>query len=315
MLERLKLSFGIIFFYGLLGVAQEKITKADYGEEKYHYQSELVFVMCISNLLFAYATGASRSSNDRTPFYVYMICAVAYVGAMLCSNYALAHISYPIQVLGKSCKPVAVMLLCLVLGQKSYKMEKYLSVATIVAGVITFVYNPNKNTSDSGFSLGIGEMWILASLTLDGVVASCQEFMKRNYQSPKSNMMLNMNLIALFVLTGQSLYHGSLFEFFSFVQRHPECIKWLIALGACSAFGQYFIFSIVTTFGPLWCSIVTTTRKFFTILFSVMYFGNNLTSQQWGGSLLVFAGLALDGYLSTRQPQTTKNNQSRKKAE
>ena len=34
MLERLKLSFGIIFFYGLLGVAQEKITKADYGEEK-----------------------------------------------------------------------------------------------------------------------------------------------------------------------------------------------------------------------------------------------------------------------------------------
>ena len=34
MWERLKLSFGIIFFYGLLGVAQEKITKADYGEEK-----------------------------------------------------------------------------------------------------------------------------------------------------------------------------------------------------------------------------------------------------------------------------------------
>ena len=102
-------------------------------------------------------------------------------------------------------------------------------------------------------------------------------------------------------------------EFFSFVQRHPECIKWLIALGACSAFGQYFIFSIVTTFGPLWCSIVTTTRKFFTILFSVMYFGNALSSQQWAGSLLVFAGLALDGYLSTRQPQTKQ--QPRKKAE
>ena len=56
---------------------------------QYHYQSELVFTMCVSNLLFAYATGASRSSNDRTPFYVYMLCSVAYVGAMLCSNYAL----------------------------------------------------------------------------------------------------------------------------------------------------------------------------------------------------------------------------------
>ena len=36
-LKRLYQSFGIIFFYGMLGIAQEKITKADYGEEKVKY--------------------------------------------------------------------------------------------------------------------------------------------------------------------------------------------------------------------------------------------------------------------------------------
>jgi hypothetical protein len=33
--------------------------------------------------------------------------------------------------------------------------------------------------------------------------------MKKNYQSPKSNMMLNLNLVALIVLVGQSLASGT----------------------------------------------------------------------------------------------------------
>lgn len=48
----------------------------------------------------------------------------------------------------------------------------------------------------------------------------------------------------------------------------------------------------VVSFGPLTCSIVTTTRKFFTILGSVILFGNELTSLQWVGTVLVFLGEA-----------------------
>lgn len=46
----------------------------------------------------------------------------------------------------------------------------------------------------------------------------------------------------------------------------------------------------VVSFGPLTCSIVTTTRKFFTILGSVILFGNVITSLQWIGTVLVFLG-------------------------
>lgn len=149
-------------------------------------------------------------------------------------------------------------------------------------------------------------MWILVSLAMDGCVASSQEFMKRNYQSPKGNMMLNLNLISLFVLAGQSLYNETLFKFVGFVQAHPECIQWLLALGVCSALGQHFIFSIVTQHGPLLCSIVTTTRKFFTIMLSVVLFGNSMTTQQWGGSLLVFVGLSVDAYFESRSAPPKK---------
>lgn len=46
----------------------------------------------------------------------------------------------------------------------------------------------------------------------------------------------------------------------------------------------------VVYFGPLTCSIITTTRKFFTILASVILFANPISSMQWVGTVLVFLG-------------------------
>lgn len=59
---------------------------------------------------------------------------------------------------------------------------------------------------------------------------------------------------------------------------------------------QNFIFLTVTTFGPLTTSIITTTRKFFTILASVLLFGNALLPHQWVGVVMVFVGLGIDAY-------------------
>ena len=50
----------------------------------------------------------------------------------------------------------------------------------------------------------------------------------------------------------------------------------------------------ITKFGPLTCSVITTTRKFFTILGSVLIFAHPMSALQWTGTVLVFAGLGLD---------------------
>ena len=57
-------------------------------------------------------------------------------------------------------------------------------------------------------------------------------------------------------------------------------------------FGQVFIFFTITGPGPLVCTTITTTRKFFTILLSVMLNPNNhLNNNQWIAVGLVFLGL------------------------
>jgi UDP-galactose transporter B1 len=53
----------------------------------------------------------------------------------------------------------------------------------------------------------------------------------------------------------------------------------------------------VTGPGPLVCTTITTTRKFFTILISVFLNPNNsLTQAQWGAVGLVFLGLSAELY-------------------
>lgn len=50
---------------------------------------------------------------------------------------------------------------------------------------------------------------------------------------------------------------------------------------------------------------MTTTRKFFTILASVVFFGNVLTSQQWSGVALVFCGLGIEVVTKYRKSQAS----------
>jgi hypothetical protein len=65
---------------------------------------------------------------------------------------------------------------------------------------------------------------------------------------------------------------------------------------------QNFIFMTITKFGPLTCSVITTTRKFFTILASVLIFAHPMSSMQWVGTVMVFAGLGLDSVYGKDRP-------------
>ncbi|RZC36614.1 UAA and/or TPT domain containing protein, partial [Asbolus verrucosus] len=99
------------------------------------------------------------------------------------------------------------------------------------------------------------------------------------------------------IVTGEGL------KFFEFAHRHPQIISNLLILGLTQGVGQMFLYSMVSDFGPLVVSVVTTTRKFFTVLGSVIIFGNALSSRQWIGAVLVFSGLFLDAFFSKAAPK------------
>ena len=212
---------------------------------------------------------------------------------MVSSNKALSWVNYPTQVVGKSCKPIPVMILGVLVGRKSYPLLKYLFILMIVMGVATFMYKDKggKAAMSTGESiLGVGELLLLLSLTCDGLTGAVQERMKTEYKTKSGHMMMSMNKWSIMYLGIALAITGEGLELVSFINRHPSVIWQLATFSVASALGQFFIFMCVSEFGPLPCSIITTTRKFFTVLASVIIFGNTLMPRQWLGTLLVFIG-------------------------
>ncbi|XP_033115520.1 solute carrier family 35 member B1-like [Anneissia japonica] len=289
--------FGIFICYFYYGIVQEKVTRSTYGEgDRFTDFFCLVFFQCIVNAMFSKAAIAiTKPEPDPTTWKLYAVCSTTYLGAMVASNSALKYVSYPLQVLGKSCKPIPVMILGVLIAQKRYPLRKYFFVLFIVFGVALFMYkgdSPSKGNADHAF--GFGEILLMVSLTLDGLTGASQDKMRGEYKTSPYHMMFNINKWSVLFLFIICIVTGELFHFMEFVAKYPNTIVNILLFGLASALGQSFIFTTVSSFGPLTCSIITTTRKFFTILGSVILFNNPLIYRQWIGVVFVFVGLGLD---------------------
>ncbi|XP_072173429.1 solute carrier family 35 member B1-like [Diadema setosum] len=297
---------GVFVCYFCFGILQERITKSSYGpdEEKFEYYLCLLFLPCVFNAIFSKAViHLTKQDADLTSPSLYAASSMTYLGAMVASNMALRYVSYPFQVLGKSCKPIPVMILGVLLARKSYPLMKYLCVLLIVCGVATFVYKDKGGKKNDDHLLGIGEVLVIISLTCDGLTGAIQEKMRGRFQTKPHPMMFNMNMWSILYLGIAIVVTGEVFEFIPFFFRHPSVLLDIVFFGLTSAVGQHFIFETVSTFGPLTCSIITTTRKFFTILGSVIIFANPMSSRQWIGVVLVFTGLGLDSIFGKSKPK------------
>lgn len=302
---------GVFVCYFYYGILQETITRGSYGQgdqkEKFVFARTLVLIQCIVSALFAkiLIQFFEGSKPDHTQSWLYGLCSLSYLGAMVSSNSALQYVNYPTQVLGKSCKPIPVMILGVTILRKRYPLAKYLCVLLIVSGVALFLYKPNKSSVADDHVFGFGEILLLVSLTLDGLTGVAQDHMRSRFQTSANYMMLNINMWSTLVLGLVVLWTGEVWDFLSFTERHPSIIYNIILFGLTSALGQTFIFMTVVYFGPLTCSIVTTTRKFFTILGSVLLFGNIMTGMEWFGTILVFLGLGFDAKFGKTPKKTT----------
>lgn len=305
---------GIFFCYFYYGILQERITRKDYGDERFVYSMALVFSQCVVNYIYAVivSRGVLTQGEDTTKTSYYVTCSLSYLIAMVSSNKALVWVNYPTQVVGKSCKPIPVMILGVLIGRKVYPLRKYLFVLMIVVGVALFMYKDKagKAAAEAGSGIGLGEILLLVSLACDGITGAVQERMKAEHNTRSGHMMKAMNLWSMIFLGVALVLTGEGLEFIGFISRHPGVIWQILSFCVASAFGQFFIFMCVSDFGPLPCSIITTTRKFFTVLASVILFGNELMSRQWLGVLLVFAGLFLDGVFGKKKQVEKQSNKT-----
>jgi solute carrier family 35 (UDP-galactose transporter), member B1 len=185
-------------------------------------------------------------------------------------------------------------------GGKSYASHKYFFVLLIVCGAIMFVYKADEGGSEDS---NIGYALIAVSLLLNGGTAGVQEKMRSVKRPSALHLMLFMNMWSSIFLT--------VLRFIEFCSKHPEVliqIGLVLAVGSC---GQLFLSALIVNFGVVACCLVMTVRKFFSVLFSVLFYGNALSIRQGIATTIIFVSLLADALLSARLSRDDKKDDKR----
>ncbi|XP_037050981.1 solute carrier family 35 member B1 homolog isoform X3 [Bradysia coprophila] len=197
----------------------------------------------------------------------------------------------------KACKPIPVMILGVLIGRKRYSCRKVIFVLTIVMGVMLFIFK-DEYTEKDGENPLLGNILIAISLLMDGLCGATEDRMRSVNKPAPLNFMMYMNFwSSIFLLTGVVVF-GEGPKVYAFVLKHPEILKFFGIAVVVASFGQIFISSMISNFGPLALSLTTTTRKFFSVCLSVIIFGNHLTYRQWGAASLIFGALIVDALIN-----------------
>lgn len=192
------------------------------------------------------------------------------------------------------------MILGVLIGRKSYTIKKYIFVVIVVIGVILFSFKEKYDKKDGEDPI-LALIFIGISLTADGFIGALEDRMRAVTKIPTSlNLMFYLNCYNSLYLTFALLYTGEGLEFIKFCTRHPIVIRDIAIVIFVGFFGEFAVATIITEFGALPVSIITTTRKFVTVFLSVIIFKNVLSVRQWIAASMIFTALFLDGYFSRK---------------
>ncbi|KAL3931835.1 MAG: hypothetical protein SGPRY_000960 [Prymnesium sp.] len=260
---------GIFFSFSYFAVLQEDVYKKTYGGEYFKYTFLALVcergVNAAIGLLGMLLMGGSGLIIPKRDVFV---SGISQLLAMAGSNEALRYVSYPTQVLGKSCKLVPVMAGGLVLGGRSFSALEssermgHVHIPSLTPGQVLLltvgvcVFNLfGKKKKSGGQDSALGLALIGFSLLMDAVTGGLQDKVKKRTK-----------------------------------ELNPDAGE-----------KPNFIYYLITQFGPLELTAVTTTRKIFTTLYSVFRNpANRLTNIQWVGCGL--AGMLLDVAASACKP-------------
>lgn len=298
MTKRLKLvcsAGGIYYFFIRYGRIQEQIFqyKSATGA-KFQYVWFLQCLDALANILVGFVGRQLQGPNSGLPLHLFSVSGVSQVCAKYCLSSSLAAgLSFPVATLAKSCKLVPVMIGARLMAGTQFSMRKIIQAAAIVGGtsIVTLADGGGKKKTNSN----LGILFILLSLTCDGVTSGVQKEMKKSMKANKieekpfetlfwTNFFSGLAAIVAAVLKSE-LGPGA-----KFLRANPALGKDVLKFALCGAMGQVCIFITIANFDNILCTAVTTTRKLISVLLSLS--DKSLPPLGWAGLLLAATGMA-----------------------
>ncbi|RHZ12865.1 hypothetical protein DYB37_010095, partial [Aphanomyces astaci] len=207
----------------------------------------------------------------QPPWHVFVCIAAATFGSYYFSFRALRHVSYLLKVLGKTCKPIPILVLGLCFG-KTYPPRKYVGLVA----------------SSLDWAPLTGIFLLVLSLACDGLAGVLEDKYIAEFNLGPFDLMLRISALS-WVGCGVLLGRDWL------ILWHLPLATWQLigVIGVCGGLGQVFLFVSIAAFGSLSTSVVGTCRKMLTMLTSIYVFQHPVAPAQVVGLGCAFMGMVM----------------------
>lgn len=138
---------------------------------------------------------------------------------------------------------------------------------------------------------------LLASyIVFDSFTSNWQGSLFKQYGMNPVQMMCAVNFYSCIFTVASLLQQGAFVKSLDFMIKFPTFVIDCVLLSICSAGGQLFIFSTVSSFGPLVFAIITTVRQGLSVLLSCLIYKHHIGFVAILGLFLVFSSILLRVY-------------------
>lgn len=223
--------------------------------------------------------------------------AVIRCSSTMLSLYSLNFVSYPYLVLVRSVKILPVLVSDFLFERKFPSLKRCFAVLVTTIGMLLFAF-PSIVEKENEYSTTryMGFVFLFMSLCADGGLSFSQRKMVKHREKKPDvfeTMFYMSSWQAIFSLLLVLLSLGERGGV-SFCMENPKTLQLVLWPSLIESVGQYFIYELVIHHGPFFTALVTTLRKFVTIIISVIIFGHRITLTQWLAMAVVFSGVLMD---------------------
>jgi adenosine 3'-phospho 5'-phosphosulfate transporter B2 len=216
----------------------------------------------------------------------------------------LKYVSFPVQVMSKSCKLLPSMIMGKILNKSRYEWSQYAQAIGAMVCVAIMNLTDEKDHEKGGAKGTIGEdemnklmkscigvILLVIFFVSDSFTSQWQTALYRQYpQISQAEMMLGGNLVGV-VITMVSVIKcwTAVSKSLNYALANPAVMGRILMLGLSGAMGQFCIYTAIKVLGPLAFNWMMTSRQLVSVLISLVMFGHGVSPVKLMCILTVFA--------------------------
>lgn len=298
------------------GVLQEKIMTREYvgldGKTKSFFKDSqfLVFANRFLALIIASIYLIARQqTRHRAPLFKYSYASFSNIMSAWLQYEALKFISFPTQVLAKSCKIIPVMIMGRIISRNKYDFYEYFVAGAISIGMILFLSGSYDQSKHSPITTITGLFLLCLYMVFDSFTSNWQSEIFKAYGVTSLQMMCGVNLFSSLFTASSLFVQGGFTEGVDFSSEHPTFLFDCVVLSISSAVGQLFIFFTIAKFGAVVFTIIMTLRQAVAILLSCLIYHHQISFLGVFGIFIVFLAIFARVYSSHRLKQLRRKHE------